>query len=368
MSNKLQINEQFKTLLPPLSDEEFTKLEELILEEGCTESIKVWTDKSTDTDTETTYIVDGHNRYNICTKHNLEFQTFVLGYDTKDEVISWMVDTQLGRRNLTPIQKVGIAEKYRPVYEKQNKEKKLGSLKQNSSVVPKSSERAESVNTRDALAKIAGIGHDTYNKGKKILDLEKEKGTNLTTEEKDTIEKVKSGEVKINTGHDKLFGKSKPKSKTKTTEPTINPEPKPSEAKETKPKVSEPKVVETVETVKVVEVEIDDSQKLSSEQEVLSLEPKVEKIDTSTEKSQYQPTEAEAIKDMKTEKIAIDHLIVSDELFSIKRSIQEQIRIAQDKIFNRYHLPDMMTAEDRSNFVAYMDEIIGNLVDLKNKI
>ncbi|WP_185649848.1 hypothetical protein [Clostridium sp. DJ247] len=31
--------------------------------------------------------------------------------------------------------------------------------------MPKSAKAIESINTRDALAKIAGVGHDTYNKG-----------------------------------------------------------------------------------------------------------------------------------------------------------------------------------------------------------
>ena len=34
----------------------------------------------------------------------------------------WMLDIQLGRRNLTPIQRIAVAEKYRPIYEKQAKE------------------------------------------------------------------------------------------------------------------------------------------------------------------------------------------------------------------------------------------------------
>lgn len=33
-----------------------------------------------------------------------------------------MLDIQLGRRNLSPIQRIAVAEKYRPLYEKQAKE------------------------------------------------------------------------------------------------------------------------------------------------------------------------------------------------------------------------------------------------------
>lgn len=80
----------------------------------------------------------------------------------------------MGRRNLTPIQKIAITEKYRPVYVKMAEENK-GGFKGNQYVsgsLPKSAMN-QKINTRDELAKIAGIGHDTYNKGKKILDFEK---------------------------------------------------------------------------------------------------------------------------------------------------------------------------------------------------
>lgn len=41
---------------------------------------------------------------------------------TNESAIEWMFDIQLGRRNLSPIQRIAVAEKYRPLYEKQAKE------------------------------------------------------------------------------------------------------------------------------------------------------------------------------------------------------------------------------------------------------
>ena len=38
------------------------------------------------------------------------------------DIMEWMLDIQLGRRNLSPIQRIAVAEKYRPIYEKQAKE------------------------------------------------------------------------------------------------------------------------------------------------------------------------------------------------------------------------------------------------------
>lgn len=36
--------------------------------------------------------------------------------------MQWMLDIQFGRRNLSPIQRIAVAEKYRPIYERQAKE------------------------------------------------------------------------------------------------------------------------------------------------------------------------------------------------------------------------------------------------------
>ena len=36
-------------------------------------------------------------------------------------VMEWMLDIQLGRRNLSPIQRIAVTEKYRPIYEKKQK-------------------------------------------------------------------------------------------------------------------------------------------------------------------------------------------------------------------------------------------------------
>lgn len=80
-----------------------------------------------------------------------------------EEVMEWMLDVQLGRRNLSPIQRIAIAEKYRSIYEKQAKENQLSGLKQNQNetVLPNLVKR-ESVDTTKKLAEVAGVGKETY--------------------------------------------------------------------------------------------------------------------------------------------------------------------------------------------------------------
>lgn len=110
-----------------------------------------------------------------------------------------MLDIQLGRRNLTPIQKIAITEKYRPIYEKQAKENSLSNLKQNTDVV-KLSTRMKKDNmgrTSEKLASIANVSEKTYRMGAKILNSGNEK----------LKQEVLSGEKSINAGYKELTGK-----------------------------------------------------------------------------------------------------------------------------------------------------------------
>lgn len=96
---ELKTNPEFKALLRDLSPEEFAQLEQNIIDaKGATESILVWSPEGSDDQ----FIVDGHNRYAICTKHGLSFRTRKIpGLKTADDVTEFMIRHQLGRRNLT---------------------------------------------------------------------------------------------------------------------------------------------------------------------------------------------------------------------------------------------------------------------------
>ena len=65
---KLVIDDEFKHLIRPLKRKEFLQLEENLLRDGCRDPIVVWND----------VIVDGHNRYEICTRHGIPFYTKVV--------------------------------------------------------------------------------------------------------------------------------------------------------------------------------------------------------------------------------------------------------------------------------------------------
>lgn len=118
-----------------------------------------------------------------------------------------MLDIQLGRRNLTPIQKIAITEKYRPIYEKQAKENQRlsgieygnGGTKVGGNLPQPLSRdsRERNPKTSEKLASIANVSEKTYRMGAKILNSDNEK----------LKQEVLSGEKSINAGYKELTGK-----------------------------------------------------------------------------------------------------------------------------------------------------------------
>jgi hypothetical protein len=91
---ELCIDPEFKALCPPLAAHEYAALEQSIVEEGCRDSIVTWDGT----------IADGHNRYEICNKHNVPFVTHRVSFKDRQEAKWWIVKNQLARRNMTLVQ------------------------------------------------------------------------------------------------------------------------------------------------------------------------------------------------------------------------------------------------------------------------
>lgn len=110
IKQQITILDELRDLIPPLQEEEINQLEKNILAEGCREALLIWQTttnvvESTSTESSALYIlVDGHNRYGICIKHKLNFKIHLISFNSLKEVRDYMIDNQLGRRNLIPEQ------------------------------------------------------------------------------------------------------------------------------------------------------------------------------------------------------------------------------------------------------------------------
>lgn len=122
----LSINPSFRDLIPPLSDEERQMLERNLISDGCLNPIIVWGDT----------VVDGHNRYEICTRNSIKFDVVSKEFSDADEVADWIERNQLGRRNLTPdIFKLILGRRYNRQKKAEGRPEKLD---QNEPVNPQS--------------------------------------------------------------------------------------------------------------------------------------------------------------------------------------------------------------------------------------
>jgi hypothetical protein len=90
----ITIDEEFKSLIPPLSDLERLQLEENLEKDGCKDPLIIWKGKG--------ILIDGYNRHEICERLSLEYSIREIVLADRDAVKQWMYRNQLGRRNLSP--------------------------------------------------------------------------------------------------------------------------------------------------------------------------------------------------------------------------------------------------------------------------
>ncbi|MDD3378006.1 MAG: MT-A70 family methyltransferase [Candidatus Riflebacteria bacterium] len=159
MSKALIIDKEFKSLIPPLTPEEFNQLEQNCLKDGILESIKVWND----------VIIDGHNRHEIASKNGLDFTVTELNFENRTNAIEWIILHQLGRRNLTEEQKAYLRGKR---YE--NEKLKVGTR---TDLV----QDLDKVSTKEKLAVEYNVSKNTI-----LNDADFAKGIDLLPEERKT--------------------------------------------------------------------------------------------------------------------------------------------------------------------------------------
>ncbi len=94
------INQVLQSYVDPLTESEYAALERSLLAEGCRDALVLWND----------VLIDGHNRYAICRKHNIDFKTIQnSSFESLDDVMLWMIDNHLARRSVSDFQRGVLA-------------------------------------------------------------------------------------------------------------------------------------------------------------------------------------------------------------------------------------------------------------------
>lgn len=166
---QLNINKHLQEHLIQLKPEEYSQLEQNIIKHGCRDPLILWGDT----------LIDGHNRYSICSKHDISFNTVGMEFSNIDDVADWMEDNQLGRRNLTADQfKYLIGRKYNRLKSSHGGDRKSTSSDQN-----------DHMNTADKIGSDYGVSAPTVRRAASVVAAIDGKKTSKLAES------VKSGEI-----------------------------------------------------------------------------------------------------------------------------------------------------------------------------
>ena len=146
------VNEELKAYIDPLTPDEYEALERSLLAEGCRDALVLWGD----------VLVDGHNRYGICKKHGLPFQTVQnQRFTSMEDVHLWMIDQHLGRRSVSDFQRGVLALRKREIVAGRRERAKAAPAEAAADATPEQAAAklppGESLDSREALARAARL-------------------------------------------------------------------------------------------------------------------------------------------------------------------------------------------------------------------
>jgi ADP-ribose pyrophosphatase YjhB (NUDIX family) len=147
---ELVVKPELQAYIAPLTADEHEALERSLLAEGCRDALVLWGD----------VLVDGHNRYGICRKHGLPFQTVQNPrFKSLEDVQLWMIDQHLGRRSLSDFQRGELALRKRAIVAERRARAEDPSAADSTAAPLRTPSDDEALATREALAKAAKLSN-----------------------------------------------------------------------------------------------------------------------------------------------------------------------------------------------------------------
>src|SRR5438045_3940295 len=104
---ELAIHPELEDYLPALESEEIQQLRRNLERDGCLDPVLYWSGDGGH------WIVDGANRWSLCSDLGIGFETREMKFSSIDQVKLWMIEHQQGRRNLTNFQIETLRQKCR---------------------------------------------------------------------------------------------------------------------------------------------------------------------------------------------------------------------------------------------------------------
>ena len=184
----ITVLEELKAYIDPLTPDEHEALERSILAEGCRDALVLWGE----------VLVDGHNRYGICQKHGLPFQTVQNPrFQSMEDVHLWMIDQHLGRRSVSDFQRGVLALRKREILTERRASAMAATAKTDATAAETSSQEgpkdiaASESNPLKSRADIAKAARLSNSQVVQIEKIHKQAAPEL-------VAAIKAGEISIN--------------------------------------------------------------------------------------------------------------------------------------------------------------------------
>ena len=238
----LKIDPEFRDLIPPLSADECAQLEANIVRDGCRDALVTWVEtplidgafgecKYCDNEVKfepspdsgdkwrwvcpecdhapymtSSILLDGHHRLTICEAHGIEYETEAVECETRDAAKLWVIENQVGRRNLNNAQKADLAHRYKVLVAAPAAKERQGTRTDIVDNCP----QGDGKKSRDIAAEKFGISGKTLDRWEAVLE----------SEDEETIAAARAGDISINKAYDKKKKEERQKKReeTKATE------------------------------------------------------------------------------------------------------------------------------------------------------
>lgn len=196
---EIRIDPEFEALIPPLSDDEFKQLRENILEvQEVYDPLILWNGT----------LIDGHNRWRIIQENpDVRYKTTEVIFYNRNEAILWIINNQLGRRNLNKGDAIILGQRKAEITAQAAKEKQKQAggdrrseeYRETASVKNDKTESTP-ISTRKEVARLAGVSEGT------VAHFEQ-----VQKKKPELVEKIRKGEMTIGGAYREVKEAEKPK-------------------------------------------------------------------------------------------------------------------------------------------------------------
>jgi len=154
----ITINPLLQSYIDPLSASEYAALERSLQAEGCRDALVLWNG----------VLIDGHNRYAICSKHKIAFATLEnASFEAIEDVMLWIIDNHLARRSVSDFQRGVLALRKKDIVCARIAQQTVSNLN-SASASNLAPVAAQSAGTREEIAQLARLSNNTMLQIEKI--------------------------------------------------------------------------------------------------------------------------------------------------------------------------------------------------------